>query len=514
LAVSEGPSTLSERFGISPLDTYNERLLANVHPIPWTNPTPKGVYHLVVIGGGTGGLVTAAIAAALGARVALVERHLMGGDCLNVGCVPSKALIRASRSWHEASTSAARFGGPRVAGPGDFGAAMERLRRVRSDLSDVDSAQRFKSLGADVFLGSGSFTAPDALEVDGTRLRFRRVVLATGARPAVPPVQGLADVGYVTNETVFNLTARPERLLVIGCGPIGCELAQAFARLGSRVTMLQRSPRILPRDEPDAASVVHRSLERDGVAIICGATVSRAEHSESEKVLHYTVGGVSQSVSGDEILVAAGRAPQVEGMGLEAAGVAFTARGVTVDDHLRTTNRRVYAVGDVASKYPFTHAADAHARIVVQNALLFGRKRVSALVMPWCTYTSPELAHVGHSSESAKHAGIAVDTVTVPLTSVDRAVLDGEDEGFLSVHLRRGSDRLVGATLVAEHAGDLIGELSVSLTNRLSLGQVGAAIHPYPTQAEVFRKAADAWRRRRFTPLAKRVFKMFFRVYR
>lgn len=512
--MSEVSSTPAERFGISPLDTYNERLFANVHPATWVNPTPKRRYHLVVIGGGTGGLVTAAIAAGLGARVALVERHLMGGDCLNVGCVPSKAIIRASRSWHEASTSSARFGGPRVADAGDFGAAMERLRRVRSELSETDGAQRFTSLSVDVFLSAARFTAPDALEVDGVPLPFRRVVLASGSRAALPAVEGLADVGYVTNETVFNLTTRPKRLLVIGGGPIGCELAQAFARMGSRVTILQHGARILPRDESDAASVVQRSLERDGVAIVFGATLSRADRNESEKVLHYTVEGTAQSVAGDEILVAAGRVPQIEGMGLEAAGVAFTARGVTVDDHLRTTNRRVYAVGDVASKHQFTHAADAHARLVVQNALFFGRKRVSALVMPWCTYTSPELAHVGHSPESARQAGIAVDTVTVPLTSVDRAVLDDEDEGFLSVHLRRGTDRLAGATLVAGNAGDLIGEFSVALTNRLTLAQVGAAIHPYPTQAEVFRKAADSWRRRKLTPMAKRMFRLFFGVYR
>ncbi len=529
---------LAEHLGVAPLDAYNTALLEHVHPPAWVNPTPKDRYHLVVVGAGTGGLVTAAIAAGLGARVALIERRLMGGDCLNVGCVPSKALIRAARSWHEASTSAAMFGGPRVGDPrsGDFSAAMERMRRVRAELSEIDGAPRYASLGVDVFLGSATFTAPDAIEIDGARLRFRRAVVATGARAAMPSVEGLTNMGFYTNETIFNLTTRPERLLVVGGGPIGCELAQTFARLGSRVTVLQSAARILPRDEADAAAVVHRAMERDGVTIITSAMVTRAQQIGSETVLHYTIAGppaggmnaggmnaapttttagVPHSVAGDAILVAAGRAPNVEGLGLEAAGIAFTPQGITVDDHLRnTTNARVYAIGDVASRYHFTHVADAQARLVVQNALFFGRKKASALVIPWCTYTTPELAHVGHTRESAAAAGIRVDTVTVPLTSVDRAVLDGEAEGFLSVHTRRGTDRIVGATLVAEHAGESISELTVAITNGVGLTRVGAAIHPYPTQAEAIRKAADAWRRRKLTPMAKRVFGLFFRIVR
>ena len=259
---------------VQPLDAHNRRLLENVHPPAWTNPRPQAKYHLVVVGAGTAGLVTAAIASALGARVALVERALMGGDCLNVGCVPSKSLLAAARGWHAAREAAERWGGPAVAGDGDFGVVMERLRRIRADLSPVDSAGRFRDeLGVDVFLGSAAFVAEDAVEVDGAGLHFHRAVIATGARAFVPPIPGIEAAGHLTNQTVFSLTERPEHLAVIGGGPIGCELAQAFARFGARVTLLEAGPRILPRDDPDAAEVVAGALRRDGVQLMTGARV-------------------------------------------------------------------------------------------------------------------------------------------------------------------------------------------------------------------------------------------------
>jgi len=497
-----------------PLDKFNRRLLANVHPDDWENPRARSRYHLVVVGGGTGGLVTAAIAASLGAKVALVERRLLGGDCLNFGCVPSKALLRAARAWHAAGRAARTFGGPTVAGPGDFGAVMKRLRYVRAGLSSIDGAPRFTAMGVDVFLGAARFVSPDALEVDGQRLRFQRAVIATGARAATPTIAGLDAGEYFTNETIFNLTSLPHRLVIVGAGPTGCELAQAFARFGSHVTLLQRGPRILPRDEPNAAGIVHRALERDGVMIVPRADGLHAQRVGAQSVLRYAAAGDARWAIGDAVLVATGRVPNVEDLGLDAAQVHWTTRGVSVDSRLRTSNRRIYAVGDIATSTPFTHAADAQARLVVQNALFFGRKSAARLVVPWCTYTSPELAHVGHTEASAREAGIAVDTVRVPLSSVDRAVLDGEDDGFLAVHLVRGTDRIVGGTLVADHAGDMISELTVAMTNRLGLARVGAAIHPYPTQSEVFRKAADIWRRGKLTPRTKRVFNLFFRLFR
>jgi pyruvate/2-oxoglutarate dehydrogenase complex dihydrolipoamide dehydrogenase (E3) component len=498
---------------VAPLDEHNARLVANVHPLDWRNPAPRARYHLVVIGAGTAGLVTAAGAAGLGARVALIERHLMGGDCLNVGCVPSKAVIAAARAWYGARTAASRFGGPRATDAGHFGPAMERMRRLRADLSVVDSAQRFTGLGVDVFLGQARFCGPDRITVGDAVLRFRRAVIATGARAAVPPVPGLGEAGYYTNETIFSLTERPEHLVVLGAGPIGCELAQAFARLGSRVTVLDRGDRILSRDDADAARIVEASLRADGVSLEFGTQVRRVERTAGGLRVHYVGGDGAAVVDGDALLVAAGRAPNVDDLGLDAAGVSVGKRGVIVDDRLRTTNRRVYAIGDVSSRYQFTHVADFQARLVIANTLFFGRGRASRLVIPWTTYTSPEVAQVGLTPEQAERQGVAIETITVPLTHVDRAVLAGETEGFVRVHLRRGTDRLAGVTVVAPDAGDLIAEATLAMTNGLGLSAMGRTIHPYPTVAEAYRKAADLRRRQKLTPVAKRILGLWFRVF-
>jgi pyruvate/2-oxoglutarate dehydrogenase complex dihydrolipoamide dehydrogenase (E3) component len=353
-------------------------------------------------------------------------------------------VIRAARSWHAARESRDRFGGPRVEGAGDFAAAMTRMRRIRAGIAPVDGAERFRGLGVDVFLGQGRFTGPGTIEVGGTALRFRRAIIATGGRAASIPVPGLAEAGALTNETVFSLTALPSRFLVVGGGPIGCELAQSFARMGSRVTLLHADPRLLPRDDPDAAALVEASLRRDGVEILHGATLLRAERRGEVRALQARHDGTTVTLEGEALLVAAGRVPNVEGLGLEAAGVAFTRQGVTVDDRLRTTAKKIYAVGDVATHLQFTHVADHMARIAVQNALFFGRRKMSGLVIPRVTYTSPEVAHVGHTPESAAAAGIDTELIRVEMHDVDRALLDGEEEGFLKVHLARGKDRIVG----------------------------------------------------------------------
>jgi pyruvate/2-oxoglutarate dehydrogenase complex dihydrolipoamide dehydrogenase (E3) component len=499
---------------LHPLDEHNQRLLQNVHPSGWVNPEPKARYHIVVIGAGTAGLVTAAASAGLGARVALVERHLMGGDCLNVGCVPSKAIIRAARAWHEAREAHRLFGGPTAVERGDFGVVMERMRRIRADLSSVDSAHRFRELGVDVFLGDGRFAGPTTVEIGGKRLEFSRAVIATGGRPKVPDISGLDAAGYRTNETIFSLTELPRRLLVIGAGPIGCELAQAFARFGSQVTVIDRGEHALPREDADVARVIERVMEREGVVFRHRTSISRVEWSGGEKLIVLQGANGEERVPGDEILVAVGRVPNVEGLNLEAAGIGYDRAGVRVNDRLRTTNRRVYAAGDICSRFQFTHAADALARIVVQNALFYGRARASRLIIPWTTYTSPEVAHVGRYEEDARAAGFQVDTLTIPMNQVDRAVLDGETEGFFRVHLKKRTDRILGATLIAEHAGEMISEISVAMTAGLGLGQIGATIHPYPTQAEVFRKSADAWRRKKLTPMVKRLLQTFFGLFR
>ncbi len=495
-----------------PFDEHNRALLGNVHPPAWENPEPAGRYHLIVIGGGTAGLVSAAGAAGLGARVALIERNLLGGDCLNVGCVPSKGVIRAARAWHDARHGD-EFGAPIAGGEGDFAAVMERMRRLRAGISPNDSAARFRDLGIDVFLGHGRFVSPQEIEVDGERLRFRRAVIATGARAVGLPIEGLEETGYLTNETIFSLEELPRRLAVIGAGPIGCEMAQAFARFGSEVTILDAGDQLLPRENAEAAAIVQAAMVRDGVRYIPNARIDSAKAGTDGKTLRYEREGSYEAVVADAVLVGVGRAPNVEGMGLEAAGVNYDSRtGVEVDERLRTTNRKIYAAGDVASAYKFTHAADAMARIVIQNALFFGRARADRLVIPWCTYTSPELAHVGISEHEAAAQGIEMDTITVPLADVDRAVLDGQDEGFLRVHVKKGSDKIMGATLVAEHAGDVIGELALAMTAGIGLGKIAATIHPYPTQGEVVKKAADAWRRTKLTPTVKRIFERYFRL--
>ncbi len=490
---------------ILPRDEWNLALQANVHPPDWRNPTPAGRYHLVVVGAGTAGLVTAAIAASLGARVALVERHLLGGDCLNVGCVPSKAVIAGAKR--------ARLTGE--ATPEGFAAAMRRMREIRARISPEDSAARYtREFGVDVYLGEARFAAPDRVRVGASELRFRRAVVASGARAAAPPIPGLPEAGYRTNETIFELTERPARLAVIGGGPIGCELAQAFQRLGVRVHQLEMGAHLLEREDADAAEIVQRALARDGVELVLGCRIERVEARGAEKVVHLKrADGRPDALAVDEILVAVGRAPNVEGMGLEEAGVAFDPkRGVAVDDRLRTGNRRIYAAGDVCMGWKFTHAADAAAKIVVQNALFGGRRKLSSLVMPWCTYTDPEIAHVGLYEREARERGVEVDTFLTPMAKVNRAATDGEEEGFAKVHVRKGTDRIVGATVVGAHAGELITPLTLAIGNGVGLGAFANLIYPYPTLAEVLKATAGAYTRTRLTPAAKRLFGLWFRL--
>ncbi len=509
---------------LEPLDDHNRRLLDNVHPLDWRNPEPAERYHLVVVGGGTAGLVSAAGAAGLGARVALVEKRLLGGDCLNYGCVPSKALISAARSWRSArgprnfvsptAEGQGDFGAPRAEGPGDFSKVMERMRRLRADISRHDSARRFRDLGVDVFIGEGRFVASDALEVAGRRLVFRRAVIATGASPMVLPIPGLADSQFLTNETVFTLNELPERLAIIGGGPIGCELAQAFARFGSRVSVFDLAPHVLSREDADAAGIVQNALIEDGVDLQLGAQIRTVASERGETTVSFGRDGEKQEKRFDKLLLAVGRAPNVNAIGLEAAGVKFSKQGVEVDDRLRSSNSRIYAVGDVASRFKFTHVADALARIAIQNSLFFGRKKASDLVVPWCTYTDPEIAHVGLYEQDAEEKGIEVETLTIPLSDVDRSVLEGRTEGFLRLHVRKGKDQILGATLVADHAGDMLGELSLAVTNKVGLNQIAGTIHAYPTQAEVIKKAADTWRRGKLTPTVSKIFEIFFRVFK
>lgn len=499
-----------------PDDEHNRLLVNNVHPPEWRNPEPRGRYNLVVIGAGTAGLVTAAIAAGLGARVALIERHLMGGDCLNVGCVPSKGVIAASRAWAHIRRSA-EFGAENTgAVKTNFAEAMARMRRLRARISRNDSAQRFTGLGVDVFIGEGRFVEPGVVEVGGKRLAFAKAAICTGARAAVPPIPGLAEAGYLTNETLFTLSELPRRLAVIGAGPIGCEMAQAFARFGSHVSVLERIERILPRDDEDAAALVRERMVHEGVTFVMGAFVTRVDQRDGEKVISYAMGGATKELAVDEILVSVGRAPNVKGLGLESIGVACdSTNGVSVTDRLQTTNPTVYAAGDVCFPFQFTHAADATAQVLIQNALFphpfgLGWASTKSLTIPWATYTDPEVAHVGLSASEAREAGIEVETYTVGLGDVDRAVLDGEEEGFARALVKKGTDKILGATVVAAHAGDLISEFTVAMRNGLGLSAIAGTIHPYPTQAEVIRKVAYAWRKSTFTPRKRAILTRWF----
>jgi len=501
---------------VLPKDENNKNLIENVHPAKWKNPEPAPMYNLVVIGAGTAGLVTAAGAAGLGAKVALIERHLLGGDCLNVGCVPSKGIIRASRAAYEVRT-AEEFGircGEDVSI--DFGKIMERMRRIRARISINDSAERFsKELGVDLFFGGAKFSGLDSIEVDGRRLRFKKAALCSGARAAAPSIPGIEETGYLTNENVFWLTELPKRLAVIGGGPIGCELAQAFARMGSRVTVFQRGGHLLPREDADAAEVVHKAFVRDGVALRLRAKILGANKKGDDKIIIIEEDGKTVELPVDEILVAAGRVPNVEGLELEKAGITYDPReGVKVNERLRTSNPLVYAAGDICYPYKFTHTADALARILIANALFLARQSTSTLVVPWCTYTDPEVAHVGMYEKDANDKGIDVVTLTVPLSDVDRALLDGEGEGFARVHLKKGSSLILGATIVARHAGDMINEFSLAMTAGFGLSTIGRTIHPYPTQAEAIKKLADAYNRTRLTPFVKKLFMLWLKWQR
>lgn len=492
------------------IDEHDRRLASLVRPPNFRNPSPASKYDLVVIGGGTAGLVCAAGAAGLGAHVALVERARLGGDCLNTGCVPSKSMLRSARVVGEARAGAPL--GVRATAQPDFKAVMTRMRGRRADLAPIDSVERLSSLGVEVFFGSASFSGPRSIRVStadqapGRELRFRKAVIATGSRPAMPSIPGLAETPYLTNETVFDLTEQPRELAIVGGGPTGCELAQAFARLGTRVTLFEAGRQLLAREDRDAASIVEARLRQDGVAVLLRTELAGVQ-SGGERTLMTHVGGV---LSVDALLVASGRAPRVDGLQLEAAGIDYSADGIRVDDRLRTSNRRVFAAGDVCSKFKFTHAADAMARIVVRNALFFGRARVSSLVIPWCTFTSPEVGRVGDTGDDAAARG--AEAVTIPLSSVDRAVIDEATDGFVRLYHRRG--RIVGATIVAPDAGELVSAVAMAMRYGGTLGALSSFVFPYPTLSVALRQAGDNYRRAALTPALRSALQYYFHVLR
>ncbi|HXQ66148.1 MAG TPA: FAD-dependent oxidoreductase [Alphaproteobacteria bacterium] len=448
---------------------------------------------ICVVGAGSGGLLVAAAAALLGRRVALVERGRMGGDCLNYGCVPSKSLIAAAKRAALARTGGdfgIDLGKPTI----DFARVHAHVERVIAAIAPHDSQERFEGLGCKVIRAEGRFVGPDVLAAGGARIRARRFVIATGSSPAIPPLEGLAQVPYLTNETVFELKARPEHLIVIGGGPIGVELAQAFARLGAKVSVVELLA-ILGNDDAEAAEVVRQALRRDGVALYEGTRIRSLARAGDGIAATIERDGESETLLGSHLLVAAGRSANVAGLGLEAAGVAFTARGITVDRRLRTTNRRIYALGDVAGRYQFTHMAGHHAGVVVRNALFRLPAKVEERAIPWVTFTDPELAHVGLKEDGARAAHGAIRILRWAFAENDRAQTEREIDGFAKViTTRRG--RVVGATIVGAHAGELILPWGLAIARCLRVSALAGLIAPYPTLSEISKSVAGSF----FTP--------------
>lgn len=487
------------RDGLDPLDADDQQVIANCHPPGHVNPAASERqngrrsdyrYNLIAIGAGAAGLVTAGGTGMLGGRAALIERNLLGGDCLNTGCVPSKALIRGARAIYDAR-AAGRFGwlGPTDLAQVDFAQALERMRQLRARISHHDSVERFQTrYGVDVYLGEARFTGPETLSVAGQELHFARAVIATGGRPAIPAIPGLSETGYLTSESIFNLRQLPTSLIIIGGGPIGCELGQVFRRYGSDVTILNEGVQLLPREDPEVAAVLEEQLRREGVKIHHDVSIREAARPGR---ITWVKEGRELQLSAAAILVATGRVPAIGDLDLAVAGVRYNADGVLVDDRLRTSNHRIYAAGDVCSPLKLTHAADAMARIVIRNALFFGRRRMSQLVIPRCTYTDPEIAHVGLTRSEALALDARIETITVPFSENDRAILDNEEEGLVSVHYARRSGRLLGGTIVARHAGEMIGELTLAITHGMKIDALAATIHPYPTRSETLRRIGE-----------------------
>ena len=453
----------------------------------------RAPYDLLIIGAGPAGLAAARDAAAAGKRVALIEAHHIGGNCLHEGCIPSKTILRSAQliaDMHKAQNVGVDTP---VEVNVDFAAVMERMRRVRDRILRVDSAARLRAEGIDLHVGRARFVSADAVDVDGTGLRFRRALIATGSRPVMPDIEGLATVGFLTNESVFELTRLPPSLLVIGGGPLGCELAQAFARFGSRTLICHGEPLFLPKEERDAAQMVSHALARDGVEIHLNCTIVAVRLEDGRKHVTMVIDGNESTTVVDEILTGIGRRPAVQGLDLEKAGVAYdTKTGIRVDDFLRTSNPRIFAAGDVCLEHAYTNTAEASAHIVVRNALFRGRQRLSALTVPWCTYTDPQVAHVGLYVRQARAQDIPVKTYTVPMHDVVRAITDGQEEGFVKIHVREGTDRILGATIVSSCAGEMINNISLAMVAGLGLRRLARVIHAYPTQGEAVRQAAQA----------------------
>jgi pyruvate/2-oxoglutarate dehydrogenase complex dihydrolipoamide dehydrogenase (E3) component len=479
-------------------DAPTRRLLQHVRPEEWKNPDPAPFYHLVVVGGGTAGLVAATSAATLGFRVALVERRRLGGDRLNAGCVPSKAVCRLAKAAAMRRQWPLRH--PDADDLPDPAEVMRRVREIRADLAENDSAHRLREQGVDVFFGDARFLSHACLSTGDASLHFQRALLAVGARPAKPAIPGLSEADYLTNETLFELERLPASLAILGGGPMGCEMALAFARLGCEVSLLLRGNRLLPREDREVGDFLGAHLVRQGVRLLPFTEIRSSRLHRDGTTLSLQRPEGDETLHAEKILAATGRVPDLSRMNLDTGLVAFDpAGGIRVDDHLRTSNEAVFAAGDCCLDTKYTAAAEASAHIALQNAFFPVKRRWSSVPVPRCTFTDPEIATVGLTEEEAARAGIAATVLRVPLAEVDRALIEGEPEGFLKILLRSESDTILGATLVSAHAGESIGIIATAMAAGMGLRKLDSVPFPYPTQAGAIGRAANLANRQRLT---------------
>jgi len=531
-----------------PMDSHNTTLLDNVHPPDWNDPKANksdgsSAYDLIAIGAGAGGLVTSASAAAVGAKVALIEANLMGGDCLNVGCVPSKAIIHSANLAHTVKGDIKRLEAAGIfvdpnAVTVDFEKVMERVRGIRAQISHHDSAERFRNLGVEVYIGRAVFSSERSVVVNGRTLHFKKAVIATGGYPTLIQMEGLKELHekatstddaepkpiVMTNETFFNMTKQPKRLGVIGAGVIGLELAQSMQRLGTEVTVFGRSGKVLPKEDEDMAAIVKEQMIKDGVSfklsvseykeiVLNGNVLDNGYPEMKMTVVEKGEMPMEATYEFDALLIAAGRRPNVTGLDLELAKVEYdTKKGLIVNDHLQTTNPRIFGVGDCCSQFKFTHAAEFMARTVLRNALFFGKGKMSDLLIPYATFTSPEIASVGLYGRDLEELGIEYRVVEKHFKENDRAIFDDATEGFIRFRVDAKNDTILGCSVVGAGAGNMIGEATLAMESGTGLSAMGNVIHPYPTTAEVVTRSGDVFNKTKLTNTVKQLLRGIVKI--